>query len=423
MRVRLLVTGSVLALLGAACVGSADQSPPAPESAVTTETLLLGTVEGPLVVRVPDGSVLFEQQDAVASLGGSWLLSTSTAAGSTVLREIDGATGDLVSSARVDGDLEVRVVSESGRAAALMDPLPAGWDPAVPLPRARTTIVVADPAGGSEPTTFDLPGNFEPEAFSTDDSKLFLIQHLPAETPSVYRVTLLDLRSGKVRPVFGPFKGAPERMPGTRLQQELSPTAEQLYTLYSSSRPGYAPHEAPVANGTTVSFVHVLSLEEGWAHCVGLPESMWDRPSAEQAMATTPDGSRLFVIDAGRGLAAILHTETLEVRTAPVSLPTVGGIRRTTARMSPDGDTLFVAVAGRDGGSFVTALDARTLEVLDTWRVAGSVSGLGVSSDGTSVYAAVEGVVVVLDAATGREVRAVPVPTDAPVVRVTPLAG
>lgn len=423
MRVKLLATVSLLALLGAACDGSTGSGPDALENSVTTETLLLGTAEGPLVVRVPGGAVLFEQHEAVASLGGSWLLSASAAPGSTVLRAIDGATGEPVSSARISGDLEIRVVSETGRAAALMDPLPAEWDPAVPLPRARTTIVVADPLGGSEPRTFDLRGNYEPEAFSTDDASLFLIQHLPAETPSVYRVTQLDLRSGEVRPVYGPFKGEPELMPGTRLQQELSPTAEQLFTLYSSSRPGYAPHEASVAGGAIVSFVHVLSLEDGWAHCAGLPEAMWDRPSAEQAMATTPDGSRLFVIDAGRALVAILHTETLQMRTAPIALPSVDTIRRTTAQMSPDGRTLFVAVAGGTDGSLVTALDAQTLEVLDTWHVVGAISGLGVSSDGSNVYAAVEGRVVLLDSETGDEVRDVSVPTDAPVVRVTPLAG
>jgi hypothetical protein len=71
----------------------------------------------------------------------------------------------------------------------------------------------------------------------------------------------------------------------------------------------------------------------------------------------------------------------------------------------------------------VTAVDARSLAILDNWRVAGSVSGLGVSSDGAHVYAAVEGGVVVLEAATGNEVGEVAVPTDAPIVRVTALAA
>ncbi|MEX0742878.1 MAG: hypothetical protein WD248_00820, partial [Actinomycetota bacterium] len=193
-------------------------------------------------------------------------------------------------------------------------------------------------------------------------------------------------------------------------------------TLYTSARPGYAPHGAPVANDAAVSFVHVLSLQDGWAHCVGLPKSMWDRPSSEQAMATTPDGSYLFVIDAGRGVVAALHTESLKVRTTPIDLSVEGDISRTAAQVSPDGRTLLVSVAGAEG-SVVTAFDAATFEAVDTWQLEGVVTGLDFSSDGSSVYAATEGRIVVLDAPTGLEIGAVPVPTDGSVVRVTALAG
>lgn len=425
MRVRLLVTVTVtvLALLTAACTGSTVSGVPDANGRIPVEeTLLLGTPGGPLLVRVPVGSVLFEGAGAVSSLGGAWVLSAAASDGSTVLETHEGTTGRILSTATIPGELEARIVSESGRAVAMMEPLPEGWDPAVPFPRARTRIVVADPTGERETISLNLRGNFEPEAFSTDDDQLFLIQHLPAETPNAYRVTVLDLVREKLLPVFGPFKGPAERMPGTRLSQLLSPDAAQLYTLYTSARPGYAPHGAPVANDTAVSFVHVLSLQDGWAHCVGLPKSMWDRPSSEQGMATTPDGSYLFVIDAGLGIVAALDTESLKVQTTPIDLSGDGDIARTAARVSPDGRTLLVSVAGAEG-SAVTALDARTFEVIDTWRLEGVVSGLDFSSDGSSVYAAIEGRVVVLDARTGLEIGAVPVPTDETVVRVTALAG
>ena len=350
------------------------------------------------------------------------MLSAAASDGTTLLETHEGSTGRILSTTTVPGELEARIVSESGRAVAMMEPLPEGWDPAVPFPRARTRIVVADPTGERETISLNLRGNFEPEAFSTNDDQLFLIQHLPAETPTAYRVTVLDLVREKLLPVFGPFKGPAERMPGTRLSQLLSPDADQLYTLYTSSRPGYAPHGAPVANNAAVSFVHVLSLRDGWAHCVGLPRSMWDRPSSEQAMATTPDGNYLFVIDAGRGIVAALHTESLEVRTTPIDLSGDGDIVRTAAHVSPDGRTLLVSVAGAEG-SVVTAFDAATFEEIDSWRLEGVVSGLDFSSDGSSVYAAIEGRIVVLDVRSGLEIGAVPVPTDEPVVRVTALAG
>jgi len=425
MRVRLLVTVTVtvLALLTAACTGSTDPGAPYANARIPAEeTLLLGTPGGPLLVRVPVGSVLFEGSGAVSSLGGAWVLSAAASDGATLLETHEGSTGRILSTATISGELEARIVSESGRAVAMMEPLPEGWDPAVPFPRARTRIVVADPTGERETISLNLRGNFEPEAFSTDDGKLFLIQHLPAETPTAYRVTVLDLAREKLLPVFGPFKGPAERMPGTRLSQLLSPDAAQLYTLYTSSRPGYSPHGAPVANDAAVSFVHVLSLQDGWAHCVGLPKSMWDRPSSVQAMATTPDGSYLFVIDAGRGIVAAMHTESLKVRTTPIDLSVEGDIARTAAQVSSDGETLLVSVAGAEG-SVVTALDAATFEVVDTWRFEGVVSGLDFSSDGSSVYAAIEGRVVMLDARNGLEIGAVPVPTDETVVRVTALAG
>jgi hypothetical protein len=425
MRLRLLVTVSVLAVLAAACTGE----PPAPGEdgavgggAIAPDTLLLGTASGPLVVNVPAGSVVFDGPGAVASLGGAWVLSATVSGDSTALRTVDEATGVIVSTTRVSGTLDPRIVSESGRAVAMMEPLPKGWEAGVPLPRERTTIVVADPTGERATQTFDLRGNYEPEAFSTDDGSLFMIQHLPAEAPTVYRVTLLDLQRGKVRPVFGPYKGPPERMPGTRLEQLLAPNAQQLYTLYTSSRPGYAPHGAPVAENAAVSFVHVLSLDEGWAHCVGLPRSMWDRPAAEQAMATTPDGSYLYVIDAGRGLVAAMHTESLRVRTAPLSLSVDGEITRTAARVSPDGSTLFVATAG-DDGSTVTAVDARTFDVIETWGLDGNMTGLGLSDDGARLYVALDDRIAVVDATTGAELAAVPVASSDPIMQVTPLAG
>jgi hypothetical protein len=410
---KLVVALSVAALGAAACThDTRDVSASHP---VPRETLLLGTEAGPLVVQVPSGSVLFDRPGTVSSLGGSWLLSAAPSGGSTLLRTVDGADAEPASTVRLDGTLDVRVVAESGGAVALMDPLPDDWDPQVPLPRSRTPIVVADPTGAAETRTYDLRGNFEPEAFSTDDRRLFMIQHLPAEAPTVYRVTVLDLRTGRVEPVFGPFKGPAERMPGIRLQQVLSPNADQLYTLYSSARPGYAPHHAPVPSGATVSFVHVLSLQDGWAHCVGLPEELWDRPASEQAMATSPNGRLLYIADPTLGLVTVMDTASLETRTHPLDL-SVSGVRRTSAVVSGDGSALFVATAGEHGG--VTRIDTDTFEVERTW-VTDDVSGLGLSADGERLYVAFDDRVEVMDATTGSELAGVAVASPAPIERVS----
>jgi hypothetical protein len=410
---KLVVALSVAALGTAACTNETGDGKPS--QPVPRETLLLGTEAGPLVVEVPGGSVLFERPGAVASLGGSWLLSATPSAGSTLLQTVDGADAEPASAVRLDGTLEIRVVAESGGAVALMDPLPEGWNPDVPLPRSRTPIVVADPTGVTEPRTYDLRGNFEPEAFSTDDRRLFLIQHLPAEAPTVYRVTVLNLRTGRVMPVNGPFKGPAERMPGIRLQQVLSPNADQLYTLYSSARPGYAPHHAPVPNGATVSFVHVLSLQDGWAHCVGLPEELWDRPASEQAMATSPNGRLLYVADPTLGVVTVMDTASLEIRTYSIDL-SVSGVRGTSAVVSGDGSALFVATAGEHPG--ISRIDTDTFEVVRTWAT-DDVSGLGLSADGERLYVASDDRVEVMDATTGSGLVGVAVASPAPIERVS----
>jgi len=94
--------------------------------------------------------------------------------------------------------------------------------------------------------------------------------------------------------VFGPFKGPAERMPGTRLLQLLAPDGQRLYTLYSSSRPGYAPHDAPIA-GTA-------ARSAGRARKSGLGVS------SDGASVYTAVGARLLVLD---GSGVELETESL----------------------------------------------------------------------------------------------------------------
>lgn len=419
---RIAVVVSALTLFAAACGGE-----PTPRmererttSALPNETLLLDTAGGPLAVQAPAGSVLSAFPSAVPGPDGSLVYSARVEDGTTVLDSLVGATGELASTAEIRGEYRLGVVSGSGRAAALTEPLPKGWDPWTPVPRASTEIVVADPGGDGEFARFTLQGNFEPEAFSVDDRTLFLLQHLPALRPEAYRVTLLDLASGKMRPAFGPFKSPSERMPGIRLQQLWGPNGDQLYTLYSSAKPGYAPHQAPTSSDAAVSFVHVLDLDEGWAHCVGLPEAMWDRPAALQALAASPDGSRLFVVDAGIGMVAVMDTETLQVRAGEVELAT-SDVRRTTVRTSADGRTLFAATSG--ASSQIAVIDVATFEVVDRWPVTGSVSTLGLSADGERVYAAVGDGIAVLDASTGRPLGDVPLEQPSDVTSVMPIAA
>src|SRR5207247_11381997 len=138
-----------------------------------------------------------------------------------------------------------------------------------PVPRSSHRIGVAEPRGWLKPLSFDLTWNYEPEAFSTDGSTLFMIQYLPPTAPEAYRVTSLDLAKGVVSPVFGRYKEPTERMPGVRLEQILSPDGSKLYTLYTSQPSAYETrYGGNAAASTPVTFVHILNLKEHWAYCL-----------------------------------------------------------------------------------------------------------------------------------------------------------
>ena len=131
MRLKLVIVMAVV-FAAAACTGGAPPSSNAEASdgSIPPETLLLGTDSGPLAIRVPAGSVVFDRAGAVASPDGSLVFAASSHGRSTVLQTIEGTTGESVSTTRIPGDLDVRVVSGTGRRVAMMAPLgPQHADP------------------------------------------------------------------------------------------------------------------------------------------------------------------------------------------------------------------------------------------------------------------------------------------------------
>jgi hypothetical protein len=305
-----------------------------------------------------------------------------------------------VSRVTVPGRLSVRVASGDGSLVALMAPLPDGRSPWIPEPRASTTIVVADPAGDDEPSRYRLEGNFEPEAFSTDGESLYLIRFVPPTDPVAYRVARLDLGKGKVLPVGTRTKSAVvETMSGTRLEQ-LPSSDGMLYTLYTTQPAAYAEGHAHV--GSPVAFVHTLSMNEGWAHCVVLPKKLWGADPADQAMAVSPYGDRLYVVDTARDLVAVMDTEKVRVvRSQVVDFEPSHGAE-THAVMAADG-TLVVA-----SGSRVWSLDGDDLTVLETWTMDASVSALGSGPGG--IYVAMPATIAVIDPSTGKPAASIPSP-------------
>jgi hypothetical protein len=439
---KLATVAMAMAVLATACTSEprGDDAPagedrPAQDIATEMPVLLATTEVGDVAIDGASGALLAGGPGTVATPGGDTMYRASAVEGDTVVSTLDPRSGATVTSTRLAGDLELAIASVSGHAVALVQPAPgapSGSLPGLPVPRSITPIVVADPSGAASPARFRLEGNFEPEAFSIDDQRVYLIQYLPAEAPAVYRVTVLDTMTGEVRPVTGRFKAPPERMPGVRLAQVYDPQTTQMYTLYSN-QPGAYTNGYEHAGGATheladETFVHVLNMREDWAFCAGVPKEMWGGTAREQSLTPSPDGRWLYIVDAREGTIAVMNTRTLKVeRTATVDLAGEhgshgtegGGAIRTSVAVSRDGSSLFVA-SGASPGT-VAAIDVADLTITDRWASPLPVSGLGVPLDGSGLYLAGGGSIALLDLSSGEASVTVPTPVIQTIVQVDPL--
>jgi hypothetical protein len=397
MRTKILAT-VVAVLFGAAACSAQTATDDAPAFAGPDELLSVATDADSLTLDASTGRVAFHGDGAVPQADRSRAFSATSEDGVTTLSTIDGATGDVSGSVTVPGDLSIRAVAGDGSKVALMRPPAPGTDPWIPVPRTRTTIVVADPSGGAEPERFRLPGNLEPEAFSNDGEFLFVIQYLPPAAPSLYRVAALELEDGDVYPVIGRFKTWARRMPGTRLEQLLAPDGRQLYTLYSSQPAAYAEGYDVVQSSSRrpVAFVHVLNLEDRWAYCLPLPKRLWGAPAGQQAMATSPDALRLYVVDPSRDTVAVIGTSRTRVLATEAVDFATDDTEHAAAVVSPDGDTLYVGT-----GDSVIALDTASFEIRYRWPTSAPVQALSTTADGAMLYAAFADGIDVMDPSTG----------------------
>jgi hypothetical protein len=345
--------------------------------------LVLGSSRGVVTVDAGNGSILFQGSGVPSSSDWATLLTATPDGERTILQRRDSISGEALTSLQVPGQLAPRVTSPDGSLVALMPPLAAGSSPWVPEPRSSTTITVADAAGLQAPRRFRLEGNFEPEAFSADGRTMFLISYVPPTAPTGYRVAALDLADGSVSRVKTGVKGVVETMSGTRLEQVSSADGSMLYTLYTTRPPDQIASGADSAHH--VGFVHTLSLDEGWAHCIPLPDELWGGDPADQAMAISADGGLLYVVDTARRMVAAMDTTSLE-------MTGTDGVE-----LAPDKDGETRAVIGPDGGlvvasgSRVVSLDTHTLRPIDTWTFEMPVIGLG--SGPGEVFVAVPGAV------------------------------
>lgn len=365
--------------------------------------LYLHTAESLVGLDTATGEVRVNAVPAVPSPRWSTLVAAVAGPATTIVSELDPITGNEWAARELRGRLQARVVSTTGRLVALSEPRAEGTTLWLPEGRAQTKLVVASSDGAGEPRVYQLDGNFEPEAFSTNDRKLFLIQYVPAMHPDRYRVRVLKLGSGKVVPVGRRVKAAPDEMRGTGRRQVFDADGSRLYTLYTRQPANYTHREPAVhRDGMVHAFVHVLDLGAAWAHCVDLPMPFGTGKAAASAIALSDDQARVYVVDWSGGAIAAIDTKRLRV-TAVESVDLGAPDDETFATVA--GDTLYVG-----GNSSVVALDAATLDVVSRWKLAGEVAGLEATADGETLYVGLDDLVLVMDPSSGRVVRSIPAP-------------
>ncbi len=295
----------------------------------------------------------------------------------TYVQAVDPSSGAERWRTKLKGALRAKLLSEDGDLAALGPTR----EPYFGVGRSETTLVIAG-SGMVQPRTVVLDGNYEPEAFSTDGEHLFVIKYLPALRPTKYQVRQLDIDTGRVRGVFTPHDELQRPMGGSARIQVASPDGRRLYTLYT------------VGGDNGYAFIHVLALDDMWAHCIALPREFARRAQLATALTISPDGDWLYVTNALADAVAEIDTDALTVaRTGSVELAEGGGTRATH-----DGADRFYFAAGRD----LTSIDTSTLRVIDNWKLESRISGIQAGADAKKVYVAVGREVLVVEPDTGR---------------------
>lgn len=264
------------------------------------------------------GEPAYTVTDAVKTPDGSKIVRAETRGDTTSVEVLNPASGEVVTSTEVDGNLEIRAVSPFGGAVALMPQRPKSADLYVPEPREQTSVKVLW-GDGREPREYTLEGNFEPETFSVDEETLFLLEFYPPTEPDRYFVRQLDLASGEITAVetsdleLG-IELNPE-MRGHARAQAMSPDGTYLFSLYTIGKGEDPVHDPSDPETDRWAFVHVLNLDEKWSHCIFLPDPFGTKAESAMSMGISGDGKDLFVIDASSESVARVDAQALEVET------------------------------------------------------------------------------------------------------------
>jgi sugar lactone lactonase YvrE len=154
------------------------------------------------------------------------------------------------------------------------------------------------------------------------------------------------------------------------------------------------------------AFVHSLHLAQQWAYCVDLPAPFGEGPAAGHAITLSPDGSRLYVVDASSGSLAEIDPDSLTIASRRRFDPVWAPNGEAAAAVTPDGRTLLVG--GRGIAAVPVAAGGAATGTSEWSATPSPVRGLAVAGD--RVYLGQENAVVRRDPKTGRQLGHIPVP-------------
>ncbi|MGH2729522.1 MAG: hypothetical protein ACRDJI_02815 [Actinomycetota bacterium] len=361
------------------------------EPTSTQDLLFLRTSRGVAVVST-GGAAPTLRTAAIPAGDWSSVVRARQTGSSTRLTALNPLSGAGLWGRTLEGNFEVKVVSEDAQMVAL-GPVGEGYyfvgrRGGARLARKHTKLVIIK-RSVARPQTIRLKGNYEPEAFSTDGDALFVLKYSPARAPTHYQVRHLNLRTERVGGVYTVDGDLQESMRGTARVQAMSPDGNRLYTLYTLGR-----------GDSRRAFVHVLSLDEQWAHCIDLPARFGTADESSTVLTVSPDGGRLYVADAST--RAVAEIDTAALRVARSSTIDFGGGSPAYAA-SDENDTLYLASDRR-----VVAVDATTLVERDSWEsgeVGERITGIQIGSESTRLYVGFNRRIAVLDALSGKLLR------------------
>lgn len=395
------------AVPAAALLTACRETPQRRPATGPADLLLAQTSTGLTLIDARGGAVAMPPRRGALATDGS-AIAWARPGGAGTRLEVWREAGSPAYAVTLLGQLTPRVVAPGGAWVALTTGSAEGGTPYRPTGRDATTVVIADNTG--ELRRLTLPGCVEPEAFSAEGERLFVLDYLPPRQPDRYRVRMIDLATGTFNPLLTRDKtvvpaGAEEEMRGEGRQAVFASASQLLFTLYThqpdhehtrnliSGRPG---------NPDVHAFVHTLSTQIGFAYCIDLPAPFGLSPAAAHAIALWRGDP--YVVDTRSGTIARLDGEKLTVAAlGQCAADPSGG--PAGAAVAPSGTVLYVGA-----GPAVRLIDTDTLKTTATWTLASPVRGLGLSQDGRRLWVGHDTGITALDAVSGQPVASVAAP-------------